>query len=574
MHLGVAYTGHPEAPGDRSVRALPAALPPAAPRARAGGRRRRAGPAPGAGRCRRDALAPGLGGVGPLGHAVGDHRRPRLPAGAHEHAGPLARRDVPARRNGLRAAPTTLRACSSPAARPTSWAPTTRCPAATPRSASPRATRCSARRLEPPAAARASRRRSSAWAASGAPSASSGRPPASYSTAVGYAGGHTPNPTYEEVCSARTGHTEVVLVVFDPAVTSYAELLKLLGGPRPDAGHAPGQRRRHPVPLGDLHHERRRSATAERHARRLPAGAGRGAATAPITTEIAPLGDFFYAEDYHQQYLHKVPNGYCGIGGTGVSCPVGLATACPPAPDPARPAHHAAPRRAGRAGSSTATHRGRARRGRPRGRRGGRAAARAGRRQQRRRRRRGLRRHGRARRHARPARARAAGGVVALEVAAGEPWEAVVERRAGRRAGRARVPDGHPGVDGGDADPERRRLRAGGRRRPSRACACFDRRTGAVEDLAAQACGFRYRTSVFKGDDRRVVLGVTFALRALGARGADPLRRAGARARRPRGRRRAAAAAAREPCSALRRAKGMVVDPGRPRLRERRLVLH
>ena len=116
--------------------------------------------------------------------------------------------------------------------------------------------------------------RCSAWAASGAPSASSGRRPASYTTAVGYAGGSTPNPTYEEVCSGRTGHTEVVRVVFDPRAAALRRAAAdLLGEPRPDAGHAPGQRRRHAVPLGDLH-VRRRAARA-RPRRRATRTSGR-----------------------------------------------------------------------------------------------------------------------------------------------------------------------------------------------------------------------------------------------------------------------------------------------------------
>ena len=150
-----------------------------------------------------------------------------------------------------------------------------------------------------------------------------------YTTAVGYAGGFTPNPTYEEVCSAGTGHTEAVLVVFDPAVTSYEAMLKLFWeGHDPTAGDAPGQRRRHAVPLGDLLDERgaARAALASRdmYAEQL-GGAGYG----EITTEIAEAGPFYYAEDYHQQYLAKNPNGYCGIGGTGVSCPIGPARIAP-----------------------------------------------------------------------------------------------------------------------------------------------------------------------------------------------------------------------------------------------------
>jgi peptide-methionine (S)-S-oxide reductase len=132
--------------------------------------------------------------------------------------------------------------------------------------------------------------------------------PGVHTTAVGYAGGYTPNPTYEEVCSGRTGHNEVVLVVFDPAQVSYEELLQgLLGIPRPHPGHAPGQRRRHPVPLGiyvygDPSASHRRRASRARYAEAL---AARG--LGPITTEIREAPPFYYAEDYHQQYLAKNP---------------------------------------------------------------------------------------------------------------------------------------------------------------------------------------------------------------------------------------------------------------------------
>jgi peptide-methionine (S)-S-oxide reductase len=145
-----------------------------------------------------------------------------------------------------------------------------------------------------------------------------------YTTAAGYAGGSTPNPTYEEVCSARTGHTEVVLVVFDPKVVSYEQLLKTFW-----EGHDPTQGMRQGNDVGTQYRsavytfsDAQRAAverTAADFGERLKA-AGYG----PITTEIAPAGEFFYAEDYHQQYLAKVPNGYCGAGGTGVSCPIGL----------------------------------------------------------------------------------------------------------------------------------------------------------------------------------------------------------------------------------------------------------
>jgi peptide-methionine (S)-S-oxide reductase len=148
--------------------------------------------------------------------------------------------------------------------------------------------------------------------------------PGVYTTAVGYAGGFTPNPSYEEVCSGRTGHTEAVLVVFDPKQTSYEEILRLFW-----EGHDPTQGMRQGNDAGTQYRsaiywtsdEQREAAeaSAAAYGERLSA-AGHG----DITTEIAEAGDFYYAEDYHQQYLHKVPNGYCGIGGTGVSCPVGL----------------------------------------------------------------------------------------------------------------------------------------------------------------------------------------------------------------------------------------------------------
>jgi peptide-methionine (S)-S-oxide reductase len=148
--------------------------------------------------------------------------------------------------------------------------------------------------------------------------------PGVYSTAVGYAGGYTPNPTYEEVCSGRTGHTEAVLVVFDPEQTSYEEILKLFW-----ENHDPTQGMRQGNDVGTQYRsaiytsgDAQRAAVEASSAlfgERLKA-AGYG----EISTEVAPLGEFYYAEDYHQQYLAKVPNGYCGLGGTGVSCPVGL----------------------------------------------------------------------------------------------------------------------------------------------------------------------------------------------------------------------------------------------------------
>lgn len=145
-----------------------------------------------------------------------------------------------------------------------------------------------------------------------------------FSTQVGYAGGFTPNPTYEEVCSGRTGHTEVVRVVFDARRVSYEELLKVFW-----ENHDPTQGMRQGNDIGTQYRSaiyvyddaQRAAAEATREAfgERLRA-AGHG----PITTEIRPAPTFYYAEDYHQQYLGKNPQGYCGLGGTGVSCPVGL----------------------------------------------------------------------------------------------------------------------------------------------------------------------------------------------------------------------------------------------------------
>src|SRR5215218_4859844 len=146
-----------------------------------------------------------------------------------------------------------------------------------------------------------------------------------YTTAVGYAGGHTPNPAYDEVCSGRTGHTEAVLVVWDPARTSYEEMLRLFW-----EGHDPTQGFRQGNDVGTQYRSaiylepgQREAAEASRDVyQRMLAEAGYG----DITTEIADAGPFYYAEPYHQQYLAKNPNGYCGLGGTGVACPVGLVT--------------------------------------------------------------------------------------------------------------------------------------------------------------------------------------------------------------------------------------------------------
>jgi len=148
--------------------------------------------------------------------------------------------------------------------------------------------------------------------------------PGVFATAVGYQGGHTPNPTYEEVCSGRTGHTEVVRVVFDPACTSYAALLRVFW-----ENHDPTQGMRQGNDVGTQYRsaiyvhsaEQRRAAEASRelYQKRL-----REAGHGEITAEIREAPPFYYAEDYHQQYLAKNPGGYCGIGGTGVACPVGV----------------------------------------------------------------------------------------------------------------------------------------------------------------------------------------------------------------------------------------------------------
>ncbi|MGH9153595.1 MAG: peptide-methionine (S)-S-oxide reductase MsrA [Acidimicrobiales bacterium] len=146
-----------------------------------------------------------------------------------------------------------------------------------------------------------------------------------YTTAAGYAGGFTPNPTYEEACSGRTGHAEAVLVVFDPAEVTYGALLRVFW-----ESHDPTQGMRQGNDVGSQYRsaiytttpEQAAAAEASRRAFQEALSArGYGA----VTTEIAPAGPFFYAEGYHQQYLARNPNGYCGLGGTGVSCPVGLA---------------------------------------------------------------------------------------------------------------------------------------------------------------------------------------------------------------------------------------------------------
>ena len=150
--------------------------------------------------------------------------------------------------------------------------------------------------------------------------------PGVHTTAVGYAAGHTPNPTYEEVCSGRTGHNEVVLVVFDPAVVSFTELVATFF-----QSHDPTQGMRQGNDVGtqyrsgiythsDEQMEAARRVQAEYQAQLQAAGFG------TITTEIISAGPFYYAEAYHQQYLAKNPGGYCGLGGTGVHCPVGIDT--------------------------------------------------------------------------------------------------------------------------------------------------------------------------------------------------------------------------------------------------------
>ncbi|MFH3480291.1 peptide-methionine (S)-S-oxide reductase MsrA [Xanthobacter variabilis] len=151
--------------------------------------------------------------------------------------------------------------------------------------------------------------------------------PGVWVTAVGYVAGLTPNPTYEEVCSGLTGHTEAVLVVYDPAVVTFETLLKLFF-----EAHDPTQGMRQGNDVGTQYRsgiyvsgeEQMAAAQAAKAAYEAvlkPRGFG------PITTEIAPLGPFYFAEDYHQQYLAKNPNGYCGLGGTGVSCPIGTGIA-------------------------------------------------------------------------------------------------------------------------------------------------------------------------------------------------------------------------------------------------------
>jgi peptide-methionine (S)-S-oxide reductase len=148
-----------------------------------------------------------------------------------------------------------------------------------------------------------------------------------YTTAAGYAGGHTPNPDYREVCSGRTGHTEVVLVVYDPARIAYEDLLRVFWESHDPTqgmrqGNDVGTQYRSAIYVFDADQKAAAEASRDAYAQVL-ADAGYGA----ITTEIADAGPFYYAEDYHQQYLAKNPGGYCGLGGTGVSCPAGVAAA-------------------------------------------------------------------------------------------------------------------------------------------------------------------------------------------------------------------------------------------------------
>ena len=148
-----------------------------------------------------------------------------------------------------------------------------------------------------------------------------------YATAVGYAGGHTPNPTYEEVCSGRTGHNEVVLVVYDPKKVSYEKLLKTFW-----ENHDPTQGMRQGNDVGTQYRSgiyvttpaQRKAAEESKAMYNKALAADRYGA---ITTEIVDAGEFYFAEDYHQQYLAKNPMGYCGLGGTGVSCPIGTGVA-------------------------------------------------------------------------------------------------------------------------------------------------------------------------------------------------------------------------------------------------------
>ena len=151
--------------------------------------------------------------------------------------------------------------------------------------------------------------------------------PGVWSTAVGYLGGHTANPSYQEVCSGRTGHNEVVLAVFDTTVTSYEAMLTVFW-----ESHNPTQGMRQGNDIGTqyrsgIYYQTDAEKVAAVASRDSFQGALNSAGLGTITTEIVQAGEFYYAEDYHQQYLLKNPNGYCGLGGTGVSCPIGVAKA-------------------------------------------------------------------------------------------------------------------------------------------------------------------------------------------------------------------------------------------------------
>ena len=153
-----------------------------------------------------------------------------------------------------------------------------------------------------------------------------------YVTAVGYAGGFTPNPTYDEVCSGRTGHNEVVLVAYDPAQISYGQLLKIFW-----ESHDPTQGMRQGNDTGTQYRSGIYPNDAEQHAEAVASKDMYGKVLAangfgPITTEIVDKPEFYFAEDYHQQYLAKVPHGYCGLGGTGLSCPIGTGVKAAAAP--------------------------------------------------------------------------------------------------------------------------------------------------------------------------------------------------------------------------------------------------
>ncbi len=150
------------------------------------------------------------------------------------------------------------------------------------------------------------------------------------STSVGYEGGFTPNPTYEEVCSGRTGHAEAVRVVFDPALVSYTELLRVFWEAHDPTqgmrqGNDVGSQYRSAIFYGSPQQEAEARASLAMYQQRL-----NEARFGQITTELVPAGDFYFAEDYHQQYLHKVPGGYCPDHGTGVSCPIGVVKASGP----------------------------------------------------------------------------------------------------------------------------------------------------------------------------------------------------------------------------------------------------